>query len=51
LTSTTALGPDASFQIFVTRALDDRIAMANRTRLDVLFRYELAPMLRQMAAR
>jgi hypothetical protein len=51
LTSTTALGPDASFQIFLTRALDDRIAMANRTRLDLLFRYELAPMLRQTTAR
>ena len=50
-TSTTALSPDLSFQIFLTHALGDRIALPNRTRLDMLFRYELAPMLRQMAAR
>ncbi len=47
-TSTTALGRDVSLQIFVTRALDNDIVMANRTRVDVLIRYELAAMLRQM---
>lgn len=50
-TSTTALSPDVSFQIFVTHALDDHIAMPNRTRLDVHLRYELAPILRQAAGR
>jgi hypothetical protein len=48
-TSTTALGHDVSLQIFVTHALDDDIVMANRTRLDVLVRYELAAILRQIA--
>jgi hypothetical protein len=51
LTSTTSLGPDVSLQIFLTRALDDRIAMPNRTRMDVHLRFELAPTLRQMASR
>jgi hypothetical protein len=49
LTSTTAIGRDASLQVFVTRALDDDLVMANRTRLDVHIRYELAPLLRQIA--
>jgi hypothetical protein len=48
LTSTTALGRDVSLQVFVTRALDGDLAMANRTRIDVLIRYELAAILRQM---
>lgn len=47
-TSTTALGRDVSLQVFVTRALDDHLAMANRTRLDVHIRYELAAILRQL---
>lgn len=49
LTSTTSLGRDVSLQVFVTRAMDDDIAMANRMRVDVLIRYELAAILRQMA--
>ena len=49
LTSTTALGRDVSLQVFVTRALDDDLVMANRTRVDVHIRYELAAALRQMA--
>jgi hypothetical protein len=49
LTSTTALSHDISLQIFVTHALDDDLVMANRTRLDVLLRYELAALLRQFA--
>ena len=48
LTSTTALGRDVSLQVFVTRALDGDLVMANRTRVDVLIRYELAAILRQM---
>ena len=48
LTSTTALGSDVSLQVFVTRALDGHLAMANRTRLDVHIRYELAAILRQI---
>jgi hypothetical protein len=49
LTSTTSLGRDVSLQFFVTRALDDDLVMANRTRFDVHIRYELAPLLRQLA--
>ncbi|MFL6248389.1 MAG: hypothetical protein ACJ74H_20365 [Thermoanaerobaculia bacterium] len=49
LTSTTALTRDLSLQLFVTHALDDELAMANRTRVDVLLRYELAAILRQIA--
>ena len=49
LTSTTAIGRDVSLQVFVTRALDDDIAMSNRTRVDVHIRYELAAILRQIA--
>jgi len=49
LTSTTSLGRDVSLQIFLTHALDDDIAMPNRTRLDVHIRYELAALLRQLA--
>jgi hypothetical protein len=48
LTSTTALGRDVSLQVFVTRALENDIVMANRMRFDVLIRYELAALLRQM---
>lgn len=48
LTSTTSLGHDVSLQLFVTRALHDNIAMANRMRVDVLIRYELASILRQL---
>jgi hypothetical protein len=48
LTSTTALGRDVSLQLFVTRALGGDLAMPNRTRFDVLIRYELAAILRQM---
>ena len=48
LTSTTSLGRDVSLQIFVTRAMDADIVMANRMRVDVLIRYELAAILRQM---
>jgi len=51
LTSTTTLGRDVSLQVFVTRALDNDVVMANRTRLDVLLRYELASVLRQIAGR
>ena len=51
LSSTTALGQDVSLQVFLTRALDDEIAMPNRTRLDVHLRFELAPALRQMSGR
>lgn len=47
-TSTTALGRDVSLQFFVTRALDDDLVMANRTRFDVHIRYELAAILRQL---
>ena len=47
-TSTTALGRDVSFQIFITRALDDDLVMANRTRADVHIRYDLAALLRQL---
>ena len=49
LTSTTDLGHDVSLQFFVTRALDDDLVMANRTRFDVHIRYDLAPLLRQLA--
>jgi hypothetical protein len=49
LTSTTALTDDVSLQVFVTRALDDDLAMGNQTRLDVLIRYELAGLMRQIA--
>ncbi|HEV7241529.1 MAG TPA: hypothetical protein VGQ36_20015 [Thermoanaerobaculia bacterium] len=49
LTSTTALSRDLSLQVFVTHALDDDLVMANRTRMDVHIRYELAALLRQMA--
>jgi hypothetical protein len=48
-TSTTALSHDLSLQIFVTHALNDDIVMANQTRVDVLLRYELAGLLRQLA--
>jgi hypothetical protein len=48
LTSTTSLGRDVSLQVFVTRALDDDLVMANRTRVDVHIRYELAAILRQL---
>src|SRR5205823_163236 len=51
LTSTIAVSRDVSLQVFVTRALDDDMVMPNRTRLDVLLRYELAAILRQMAGR
>jgi hypothetical protein len=47
LTSTTAIGRDVSLQVFVTRAFDD-VVMPNRMRLDVLIRYELAAILRQI---
>ena len=47
-TSTTTLGRDVSLQVFVTRVLDGHLAMANRTRLDVHIRYELAAILRQI---
>lgn len=47
LTGTTALTDDMSLQIFVTRALDDELAMGNRTRADVLVRYELAGLVRR----
>ena len=47
-TGTTALTRDVSLQLFVTRALDGNLAMPNRTRVDVLIRYELAAILRQM---
>ena len=50
LTSTTALTPDVSLQFFVTRALEDDIVMANRTRMDVLVRYDLAAALRQIVS-
>jgi hypothetical protein len=50
LTSTTALSRDLSLQIFLTHALDDDLVMANRTRIDVLVRYELAALLRQFAS-
>ncbi len=46
-TSTTALSRDLSLQIFLTHALDDDLVMANRTRIDVHLRYELAALLRQ----
>jgi hypothetical protein len=49
-TSTTALTRDISLQFFVTHALDDDLAMANRTRFDVHLRYELAALLRQFAS-
>lgn len=49
LTSTTAIGRDASLQVFVTRALDGDLAMPNQTRVDVLVRYELAALLRELA--
>ena len=51
LTSTFDLGRGASLQFFVTHALDDDLAMSNRTRFDVHLRYELAALLRQMASR
>ena len=47
-TSTTAISRDASLQVFITRAFDDALAMGNHTRVDVLIRYELAAVLRQM---
>jgi len=34
--------------VCVTRALDGHLAVANRTRLDVHIRYELAAILRQI---
>jgi hypothetical protein len=46
--STTALSRDVSLQMFLTRALQDDITMANRTRFDIHIRYELAPLLRQL---
>lgn len=49
LTSTTSLGRDVSLQVYLTRALEDDLTMPNRTRVDVLVRYELAALLRQMA--
>lgn len=49
LISTTSLGRDVSLQVFLTHALEDDLAMPNRTRLDVHIRYELAALLRQMA--
>ncbi len=49
LTSTTALTDAVSLQVFVTRALNDELAMGNHTRLDVLVRYELADLLKQVA--
>ena len=49
LTSTTSIARDVTLQVFVTRALDEDIAMPNRTRVDVLIRYELADLLRQLA--
>ena len=49
LTSTTALTDDLSLQFFVTRALDDDLVMGNHTRFDVHIRYELAPLLKQVA--
>lgn len=48
-TSTTALTPDVSLQLYVTRALDGDLAMPNRTRFDVHIRYELAALLRRLA--
>ena len=50
LTGTTPIGRDASLQVFVTRALDGDLAMANHTRVDVLIRYELAAILRQIVS-
>jgi hypothetical protein len=50
-TSTTALTRDVSLQFFVTRALDEDLVMGNHTRFDVHIRYELAPLLRQLAGR
>lgn len=50
LTSTTALTEDVSLQFFVTRALDDDLVMGNQTRFDVHIRYELADLLKQIAA-
>ena len=47
LTSTTALAEGLSLQVFVTRALDDELAMGNHTRVDVHVRYELADLLRK----
>jgi hypothetical protein len=47
LTGTTALTEELTLQVFVTRALDDDLVMGNRTRLDVLLRYELAGLLRK----
>lgn len=47
VTGTTALTDDVSLQLFVTRALDDELAMGNRTRVDVHVRYELAGLLRK----
>jgi hypothetical protein len=40
--STTALGHDVSLQLFVTRALDGDLPMANRMRFDLHLRYELS---------
>jgi hypothetical protein len=48
-TSTTALTPDVSLQVYVTRALDGDLAMPNQTRFDVHVRYELAALLRRMS--
>ena len=50
-TSTTALTRDVSLQFFITRALDDDLAMGNHTRFDVQIRYELAALLRQLMGR
>jgi len=47
-TSTTTISRDVSLQVFITRAFDDALAMANQTRVDVLIRYELAAVFRQM---
>ena len=50
LTGTTALTDDVSLQVFVTRALDDDLVMGNHTRFDVHIRYELAALLKEIAA-
>lgn len=48
LTTTTAIARDMSLQVFLTHAFDGDLAMANRTRLDVHVRYELANLLKQI---
>jgi hypothetical protein len=42
LTGTMPITRDVSLQVFVTRALENDVAMPNRTRVDVHLRYELA---------